>query len=265
MKRKQLSLTFAVLLGFCCSAFSGTTTWQGGALETEWNVGANWTAGIPTSTDDVVFSTVPSGIVEITGGEANAGSITVNDATGGLSINSSASALNLYGAFTNNDTVNVNVQSTVNLMADLTLSGSSAAVYFSGITKPNLHTISLGGGINFQTDITFSIASALSYGHFVLQAGSVVDITGVTGILFSPSAYTGVLNDSFTLFDSTLGTINGMSEIVIDSGTLPTLSGGLSWNLSNFTTNGTISVVPEPSSFALLLLGAGFFVARRRK
>jgi fibronectin-binding autotransporter adhesin len=54
-----------------------------------------------------------------------------------------------------------------------------------------------------------------------------------------------------------------------DNGTsfdLPTLSGGLVWDVSQFTTSGIIVVVPEPSRALFLLLGvAGLLMRRRRK
>lgn len=45
------------------------------------------------------------------------------------------------------------------------------------------------------------------------------------------------------------------------------LGGGLYWNTSELASNGTISVVPEPSTYALLApgLAALLFVVRRRK
>ena len=55
--------------------------------------------------------------------------------------------------------------------------------------------------------------------------------------------------ESFQLFDGQLsGTLNQV--------TLPTLGNGLSWNTSNLDTNGTITVTPEPSTFALFTAGA---------
>jgi hypothetical protein len=41
------------------------------------------------------------------------------------------------------------------------------------------------------------------------------------------------------------------------------LSGGLSWDTSDFLNTGTISIVPEPAAGLVLLLGLG--VARRRR
>lgn len=68
-------------------------------------------------------------------------------------------------------------------------------------------------------------------------------------------------NDSFQLFQWS-GSLSGtFSEInAFDPGT------GLSWDYSNLYVDGTITVIPEPGVFALLMLGGGFwtFVRRRR-
>jgi hypothetical protein len=63
------------------------------------------------------------------------------------------------------------------------------------------------------------------------------------------------------LFDGQLsGTFSQVS--------LPALSNGLSWDTSNLYSNGTISVVPEPSTLALFAasaLGLAGYAWRKRK
>ena len=44
---------------------------------------------------------------------------------------------------------------------------------------------------------------------------------------------------------------------------LPALNNGLQWNTSNLYTTGTVSVTPEPSTFALLGVGAVALVGYR--
>ena len=73
---------------------------------------------------------------------------------------------------------------------------------------------------------------------------------------FTPSA-----GDSFDLFDG--GTTGSFAQI-----NLPALRGGLTWDTTNLYSNGTISVVPEPSTIALLAAGVlallGSAAQRRR-
>jgi autotransporter-associated beta strand protein len=65
--------------------------------------------------------------------------------------------------------------------------------------------------------------------------------------------------DTFDFFDWTAGyTVSGSPDF-----DLPDLSGGLSWNTSNFLADGSISVVPEPSS--LLLAGMSSLLLVRRQ
>lgn len=65
--------------------------------------------------------------------------------------------------------------------------------------------------------------------------------------------------DSFDLFD-----YNGGKSGTFDSIVLPTLSGGLSWDQSNLYTDGTITVVPEPSTTAQMIMVAGGLLAIRK-
>ena len=100
-------------------------------------------------------------------------------------------------------------------------------------------------------------------------AGSQYDQITVTGQLVLAGDLNVVLlngfqpqaGESFQLFEGDLS--GSFSQL-----TLPALSNGLSWNTSNLDTNGTISVVPEPSTLALLGVGAFGLLAgawRRRR
>jgi hypothetical protein len=44
---------------------------------------------------------------------------------------------------------------------------------------------------------------------------------------------------------------------------LPPLNSGLSWDLSQLTADGMIDVIPEPSTWVLLLVGAGALLGLR--
>lgn len=64
---------------------------------------------------------------------------------------------------------------------------------------------------------------------------------------------------SFDLLDA--GAVAGSFDAV----NLPALEGGLTWDTSQFSSNGSVSVVPEPTSALLLLCGTGLLALRRRR
>jgi hypothetical protein len=67
-------------------------------------------------------------------------------------------------------------------------------------------------------------------------------------------------NDSFKLMDWSAGyTVSGSPTF-----RLPALSPGLEWNTDAFLTNGTISVIPEPNTVLLCLLGLPLILCRRK-
>ena len=72
--------------------------------------------------------------------------------------------------------------------------------------------------------------------------------------------FTPQVGESFEVFDGNIsGTFSQLS--------LPALGNGLSWDTSDLYTNGTISVVPEPSTLVILAAGAIGLVGygRRRR
>ena len=86
-----------------------------------------------------------------------------------------------------------------------------------------------------------------------LDAAGTLDVTLIDG--FTPG-----LGDAFDLLDwGSLGSDRFASV------NLPTLSNGLSWDTASLYTTGTISVIPEPATVALLALGAVFLPKRRRR
>jgi T5SS/PEP-CTERM-associated repeat protein len=138
---------------------------------------------------------------------------------------------------------------TVYMEGDLTPGRSPAAVLFEGDlvlgTAARL-VAELGGtqpGSQYDT-VGFGGRAALAgtldvdlLGGFQPQAGQTFDILD-----FDP----GDLSGRFSAFD------------------LPDLGGGLSWDTSNLYTTGTITVIPEPTTLALLALGGALALLRRR-
>lgn len=140
----------------------------------------------------------------------------------------------------------------LDIAGDLTLNGTSTS-YFQ-IGDPNL--------------VFDQVHNTLGTG--VLTLGGFIDL----GTLFA-GGYSPVNGDSWQLF-ANFGSIGGTFNAGTNyrqSGTgggdlfLPTLTGIYKWDVSQFTTNGTIAIyVPEPSRALLLLVGMlGIFGRRRRR
>jgi len=248
------------------SVLGADTTWQGDALADQWNESANWTAGVPDSTANVILPDVPSGQLQIAGSDAAAGSLLVQAGSSAFTISSAvAERLDLYGNFTNGSVGTISVAAYVSLKNSVMLSGTGGLLDFSLTTDAALTHTTLAGTVALGGTLRLGLDSAASYGNFTLSPGSSLDLTFLTTLAFSPSSYTGVLNDTFQLFDVSAGSWTGASAFAIDTNSLPTLTGGLTWNSSNFETNGSISVVPEPGTISLLLLaGPACWMLSRR-
>ncbi len=122
------------------------------------------------------------------------------------------------------------------------------------------------GTLNFANDLIFG---AGGNGLFEINKAGVTrtaDLANVTGALtlagtlnVTATGDTLIEGDSFNLFDaaSFAGTMA--------PGALPTLDLGLFWSLDNLGVDGTITVIPEPGSAALLVLGSALLFRRRRQ
>ena len=122
------------------------------------------------------------------------------------------------------------------------------------------------GTLNFLNGVTFG---ATGIGAFEINKSGVLltsDLANITGGL----TLAGTLNvtasgdaliegDEFNLFDAS--SFSGTMAM----GTMPTLDPGLFWDITDLGVDGTISVIPEPGSAALLALGSALLFRRRRK
>ena len=164
-----------------------------------------------------------------------------------------------------------------------TISGTSATHLISGTVSPGQNGGSGLGPLAFQGNLTFNPNSNLNFligspatpgttydtisgtGTLTLDALLNVNVTGFDGG-YAPSS-----GDFWTLLDWTTITPNSFNPGVSRAGglggtlTLPNLTGGLFWDVSTFTSNGRIAVVPEPSRMLLMFFGlAALFLRRRR-
>ncbi len=200
------------------------------------------------------------------------------------------------GTLTNVETVNINSGTTTltgagslgtaNIVfggGTLDISGISGSTYTLASTQALTGSATLNatgktlvaGGIlapdNSPSTITvtgnFSLA-ATTVSNFEINGTTTglydfVDVNGIftqDGTLHLTTGYSALLGDTVQLFDAT--SFQGSFDTI--TGTA--LGGGLSWDITNLATTGSITVIPEPSSLALILLSLGavrFF--RRRK
>ena len=133
----------------------------------------------------------------------------------------------------------------------------------AGTLSPN--TSSSIGALNFNNDLTLAAAIA----QFEIDKTGVVltnDRAIITGLLtlggtlnVTATGSTLVEGDRFDLFDAT--TFAG----TLTQGVMPALPAELAWDISDVGVDGSIVVVPEPGSAALLLLGSTLLFRRRRQ
>jgi len=99
-----------------------------------------------------------------------------------------------------------------------------------------------------------------------LARGDSYDALDVTGLLtlegriVITSSHIFANNESLDLFN--FGSLE-LSGFDLANLILPTLTGGLQWDTTNFASDGSVRVVPEPSSCLLLISGAILLGARR--
>ena len=249
----------------------GDSILNGGLLEVLGNVGA---VTANTNSTVNVRSGGATGATTVSGGtllvEGTAGVTTINSGT------STVSSGGVIGnAVINGSLLSVNgTAGNITVNSEGTLGGSGLV---GGITL-NGGTVSPGNSPGLLT------ASSLdaSNGSFLFQLGApttrgtTYDAIDVTGLLTLganttwqfqiDSAYSFQMNDSYDLFN--WGTLDAAT---FDSNTLltalpdlNTATTDLKWNVDNFTTDGSVMVIPEPSPFGLLVLGGTALYALRR-
>lgn len=238
--KKKITIGLLIFVSVLSPSFA-QTIWTDGGGDNSWLNTANWNPGaVPISTTAVQIGTQPTGnFVGIdTGGPTTVASFTFNNTlTAPVDVAPLATeTLQVNGAITNNSTFTDSFSLGVIAGASAVWSGP---LNFTSPVAIGTNTITLSNTITFS-GLSFDITSASTYGRF-LGAGTAT-VTGAT--INITGAYAGVVNDTF---DLTTGNFSGATL-----GTLPTLSGSLTWNTSAFLTTGVLTVVPEPATWALL-------------
>ncbi len=179
----------------------------------------------------------------------------VNDYTGTTSVTSGT--LLITGSLSGSD---------VQVESGATIGGTGTAktlwVKTGGIFSPgaSIGTFTAGGGdillegiSNFEINKTgLTLSADLAVSTTAILYGGTLNITA-TGDALSPG-------NTFNLFDAP-----DLGGNIFSAINLPSLDPGLYWDTADLTNGGTITVIPEPGSAALLLAGLGMLARRRRQ
>jgi autotransporter-associated beta strand protein len=274
-----------------------------GSLAGGGTTGGNVSLGANTLTTGDATNTNFAGVISGAGGaltKQGLGILTLsgtNSYTGGTTVTSGSLQVGVSGTGTTG-TGAVTVQSGGTILGTGSVRGSSFTAESGSIIHAGDGTLQSNyGTLNF-TPVSGSGAIDFQSGSSVIlgiNPGGTSDLlnfvgTGSSSLLFNgnltvgPSTFTPLATEIFNLLDwSLLGSTptfasrysagsygglllgNGDDNLGFD---LPDIFGsGFAWDISSFTTNGSIAIVviPEPSRAFLLLLGlTGLFTRRRR-
>jgi len=244
----------------------GQTVWtDGSGGDPSWSNTANWsTAVVPVSTTNVQISTQPSvGLIGIDTGATIIASLTIDSGITSFSFESALGDTLQVGSITNNSGQNITFNLPV--FAGAATQTWTGPLAFNNIVDISTRSVTLAGASDFNgSDLTFAINNATTFGRF-LGTGT-ADVTGVT-INIGTSLANGFSFAGGQSFDFTTGSFAGAT---LNVASLPVLTGGLTWNTSQFLSSGiltVVSAVPEPSTCALMIgsIALGAVALRRRR
>lgn len=165
------------------------------------------------------------------------------------------------------------------ITGNLTVGGT--AFVSPGITSILTDVTKAGDGAGTLTvsgNLVFNPGTASTVGYFTIFDSSTADRINIGGgltlnnlsklsVSLDP-AYQQTWGDAWTLLDwATSLNLNGFDTSSSSNLDLPALDNGWSWQVSNFSGSGalTLSIVPEPGRGVLLLVGAIAMLQRRRR
>lgn len=192
----------------------------------------------------------------------------IMDSTGNSDYTGSTSVL--AGTLLIDSGVNL-ISSPVTVATGANFGGSGTmggALTVGGVLTPGMSTGTATGTLTVNNTLTLqSTASTL----FELGASDYDKIRGVTNLVLDGTItvslldlYTPSTGDVFQLFGWS-GSIDYSNFNVLADLILPTFAdSGMSWDTSNFLTDGTIVAVPEPGTVMLMALSAGLFLWVRK-
>ena len=194
--------------------------------------------------------------------------------TGNTNINAGTLALGTGGAISGSSTINIAAGATLDvsatggwtLGATQTLTGNGALAGNSSIagdlrvgSSPGALTVTGDLGLNSGSDWFVELGGTGTSDYDRLLVSGALAANGNILVSFY-NGYTPAVSDSFQI--ATFGSFSGTPTFDFTSAPL---GAGLSWDTSQFATNGTIGVIPEPASATLLVLGSLGLALRRRR
>jgi autotransporter-associated beta strand protein len=193
----------------------------------------------------------------------------INNGTNGTIAIAGGAGVTFYNDVTNNGSLVVSAvggtRSSAVFLGTLTGSGGirgGGDVFIMGDLRPG----NSPSEVSYTANMYLGASSQTVMELGGLQSGTQADKVDVTGTLslgggltvVSYNGFQPTLGDKFDLIDATT-TTGAFSSI-----SLPQLSTGLQWDTSALSTNGVISVVPEPTTLGLFAV-AGLAAMRRRR
>ncbi len=259
------------------NTYSGSTTVSGGTLQV-----GDGTSGSLAGTGSVGIS---SGAT-LSGSGSIAGAVTVNaggflaPGVGNVATSNETLTLSHSGGLTVADGGQVTISITNPSNASLLTFENGQYVYNSntyataaalfGAEPTALATwntspaaVSNHDFINITTGgLSLGTRGSAGYGNgtFVVTDNGFLSGSPAYGQVFNLIDWMGAMTGTFSVGGATFGNSGTFGDL-----DLPTLTGGLAWDVTAFTSYGIVVVVPEPGRVILLLLGLLGFLMRRRR
>jgi autotransporter-associated beta strand protein len=247
------------------NTYSGTTTVTAGTLQVgSGGVGRTGTGAVSVDVNSTILGT----------GTIQGSSFTLANGATLRAGDSAASTSHGTLVFTPATLNNVNLQG--NVILDITSATNASTVdpSFGGNAVGSLGYIAYVSNASRSTGTGSGAHDLLVFNNPLLSFTNFLTVTGNMQVVGSPS-FTAAKGQIFNLLD--WSNLISMNFLGFDVGTnyrtgasgnegdldLPTLSGGLLWDVSQFTTQGVIVVVPEPSR-AVLVIASLLVLSMRR-
>lgn len=251
---------------------SGTIVLGAGHVLTTDPAGNATFAGVISGTGSLVKSNALSG--------ANIRTLTlsgINTYSGSTTI--SGGILTLTGSIANSSVIDVKAGATFNVSGvtgGFSLGGGQLLQGSGTVNGPIniLGTLAPGnsaGTITFNNALAFGDVSLLNLEIGGTSSTDFDKITGVTDLTLNGTFVVSLINsfdpapgNVFDVLDWSGALVSTSFNVATDLVT-PALGGGKSWDKSNFLTNGSLTVIPESSTAALLLGTLSLAGIRRRR